>query len=404
MTTSVMAFDDVMAALGIAAPPPEWRVGWEDAVATCPAEVPFLADSFLDEVQAVCQYGDDIVAGLRGAMDAIRADARLSTLAWLCHREAFLADPEPATWGWPSPIPLFNGVVVLSGLPLMIARNRLRGIPDAVTRAVARDLELWMRHDRHLDGTWDFSRLGWMMNHVRGRLYRLGRLQFVHQPFKGRVLAYRHRATGAVTALSAAGVQYRRDGLVNGTNGRSEEDAWTSTLLEADGAVTGYPVDPRGVVGLEPATLALTEWECVLRPGDATLDLHIPQDGPMDYAQCGAALQEALAFYPRYFPEQPAPRAFTCFTWLLDPQYSDLLPTSSNIVRFQHEFYCFPLCSDDSDPFFRVFGGKPADLHAAPRDTTLRRAMLDHTLAGNAFRQAAGFILIQGHAWGEGYW
>jgi hypothetical protein len=405
MTVQAMAFDEVMAALGILAPPEEWRGGWAAALESCPAEVPFLTDAFLDEVQAVCGYAEEIVAALRDAQRAVRADPRLTRLAWLCHREAFRAATEPAAWGWPNPIPLFTAVVVLSGLPLIIARNRANGIPDAVTRATCRDLELWMRHDRLPNGTWAFSRLGWMMHHIHGRLHRLGRLQFVHQPFTGRVAVYRHRATGTVTTLSTAGVVYRRDGLVNGTNGRSEDDAWTATLAETADAVTGHPIAPRGFADPTPVTLNLAEWVPVLAKGDPTLDLHIPQDGPMDHQHCGEALRQALAFYPRYYPALPAPRAFTCYTWLLDPQYSDLLPPTSNIVRFQREFRCFPLPSDDLDPFFRVFGGKPADLHAAPRDTTLRRAMLDHTLAGGAFRQAGGFILIDGLDWGgAGAW
>ena len=116
----------------------------------------------------------------------------------------------------------------------------------------------------------------------------------------------------------------------------------------------------------------------------------------MDHAACGEALRQARAFFPRYFPELPPARAFVCCTWLFDTQYEKLLPAESNIVRFQREFYCYPVKSDDDDPFFRVFGGKPADLRTAPRDSTLRRAMLDHTLAGNAFRIAGGFMLIDG--------
>jgi hypothetical protein len=42
-----------------------------------------------------------------------------------------------------------------------------------------------------------------------------------------------------------------------------------------------------------------------------------------------------------------------------------------------------------------VFGNKPADLSQAPRDSSLRRAILDHLQAGNSMHKGMGFILRQ---------
>lgn len=406
--TTLPAFDGTMAALGISAPPDEWRAPWEAIQVAFPvAGLPCLVPHFLDDLNETCHYAEDILDALREAIMCVRGDERLARLAWLWH--SLLIAPDAAALhvlDWPRPTAIgpaaemFPAVVLLMQLPRLIAQHRECGIPAAVTRATCRDLEVWMRHALRTSGAWGFTRLAWMQHHCAGRLYRLGRLQFIHKPFTGAVRVYRHRGTGTVLALSAPGVRYRRDGLLDGTNGRVDAGAWTATLDDDGIAVRGFPLHPTGHALQAAVTLPRGEWESVLAEGDPILDMHIPEDGPMDHAQCGEALRQALAFFPRYFPELPPARAFFCYSWLLDAQYEQLLPPNSNIVRFLREFYCFPACTDDLDPFFRVFGGKPADLHAAPRDTTLRRAMLDFTLAGGALHLASAFILIDGLQWG----
>ena len=402
-----MTCDAVMTALGYRETPEAWRAGWEQAQAGFPtAGLPFITEGFLAEVQDTCGYAEEILAELHAICARVRGNAELARLAWLWHTLAFEA---PDVISWPNPpclgaqAAMFPAVVLLSGLPRLFALHRARNLPREVTRATCRDLELWMRHARRFTGEWGFTRLFWMQHHCAGRLYRLGRLQFIHKAFPdGQVIVFRRRADpSGVVALSASGLRYRRDGLLDGTNDRTDPEAWTATLEMGDDAVYGYPILPTGAASAERVTLPRSAWMPALSPGDPILEMHIPADGPMEHAACGEALRQALEFFPRYFPELPPAHAFACWSWLLDTQYAQLLPPASNIVRFQLEFHCFPQRSDDRDPFFRVFGSHAVDLQTAPRDTTLRRAMLDFTLAGNALHMAAGFILIDNLAWKE---
>jgi hypothetical protein len=78
------------------------------------------------------------------------------------------------------------------------------------------------------------------------------------------------------------------------------------------------------------------------------------------------------------------------------------LPTTSNIVRFQREFYLAPLPNaDDSQLFERVFGERPKDLSGLPRDTSLRRSVLDYVDAGGRFHGAGAVIFPEDLAWGQ---
>jgi hypothetical protein len=53
-----------------------------------------------------------------------------------------------------------------------------------------------------------------------------------------------------------------------------------------------------------------------------------------------------------------------------------------------------PVLSNDKATLSRVFGEYPIDVDSAPRDTTLRRAILDWMRAGGRMCSASGFILI----------
>jgi hypothetical protein len=77
-----------------------------------------------------------------------------------------------------------------------------------------------------------------------------------------------------------------------------------------------------------------------------------------------------------------------------------MLPPDSNIVRFQKEFYLFPIFSGGRSGFERIFGGDFRDLSKAPRDTTLRRAVLGHLEAGGYLRGGGALLFAEDLDWG----
>jgi hypothetical protein len=62
-------------------------------------------------------------------------------------------------------------------------------------------------------------------------------------------------------------------------------------------------------------------------------------------------------------------------------------------VRFLNDYHLFPLKSKEEWTLDRVFGTPQIDPATAPRDTRLRRAMLDFMAAGHRMIAAGGFIL-----------
>jgi len=404
-------FDDIMASIGIDETPAGWREAWEEAQAAFPGDVPFLTDDFIEDACRFCAHPEDIRRELLRAAAQIREDPGLSRAAWFLH-QLYYCNPMPPgsevfTWpfvanalAWPQA--MIAALVLLAGVPRLRALHAVRGIPEEVTRDTLRDIEVWMRHFRRSYGYWGLKNMGWPTNHFAGRLYRLGRLEFIHTEYHGPARAFLHRETGRVVTLWGGEAKIRRDGYIDGTNDIFDEETWALDFNMSEDIAEGCLINPVGLVTQQRVMLPLAEWRPALLPGDPVIDIHIPEDGKMDFDDCGESLRQAQAFFLRHFPERSPAVAFVCGTWFFDAQYQQLLPPTSNILRFQREFYLHPLLSHDREAFWRVFGELPDGLANAPRDTALRRAMLDFKASGGLLRSAAGFCLIDGMEWGAG--
>jgi hypothetical protein len=133
----------------------------------------------------------------------------------------------------------------------------------------------------------------------------------------------------------------------------------------------------------------------VFADGDPVLDMHIPAIGPLTPQACDASQDEARAFFAKHFPERDY-RYGTCESWLLDEQLCDVLPASSNIVRFQKRFTHDPewFSPGDDDTVRFTFGRLPKDLGELPQDTTLERGIVGHLRAGGHWRIRRGWLEI----------
>ncbi|MFC0096669.1 acyltransferase domain-containing protein [Micromonospora marina] len=129
--------------------------------------------------------------------------------------------------------------------------------------------------------------------------------------------------------------------------------------------------------------------------GDAeAVDLHIPDAGPLTPEAVDASLGRARVFFPRHFPGERY-TAFSCGSWLLDPQLREYLPEHSNIVRFQRRFTLEPHQEQDTpdgdvEVLRFVFRSLSTPLDRLPRRTVLQRAVIDHMRAGRHWQWRRG--------------
>ena len=404
--------DTLLKRLNLAGKPPPWAEDWDAAEEDRVPEV--LGTDFVESRTHVIGMAHDLRAAMLDALPGLAADEMIRRLAGRLARRMQAVQPDfrklaAEVTAWPrlrretvgvEGVELLPAYLWLAGVPWLSRFYRDHGIPDTVFRDTLYDIDIWARHFRERNGgRWGLVQNTWLANHFSGNLFRIGRLQFQFGTNCYPYHAWRRGARGPVVLLADSGLHFSADGLAAGRK-PADNLPIASRYEETDTRVSGLAVHPAGHVLPEPITLDRKEWHKVLGADNRVLHVHIPADGPMDFDACGESFRGALEFFGRHFPEY-AWLAWTCGSWLMDPQFDGRLRESSNILRFLREFYLFPLPDATGDSHFeRVFGTKEVDPKSAPRDTSLRRVLLEFVEAGGTWRAGGGVIFPDDFEWG----
>jgi hypothetical protein len=382
-------------------------VGWEDDWHKSQASFPgndlfFLQKPFIQEAGEMSGLSPDAIQALNYAAEKLSTATGIPGILWHAHFLFFKEEQYPRDAILPflnirgmeeKVLSLIYVFILFSGYPEMKKNYQDKGISEQILRDTLLDIAIWMDDFKTKNGYWGFKALGWLMNHLQCKLFRIGRLQFMPAVFEGDIRVYRNITTQKIMVYSEPGIQYRADGLINGTNDIFENDGiWTSSLEESGDCIRGILINSQAHAVNHLEEISLSDYELVLTKGNPIMEVHIPAGQPLKHEDCFKSYQAALSFYDKFFPEVQF-NGFCCTSWLLDNQLSLLLPAKSNIVQFQQDYFMYPYKGTDSQTFERVFGGKSADLAKAPRNTPLQAAILDYCLQGNNMRMGAGFIL-----------
>ncbi|WP_285725003.1 acyltransferase domain-containing protein [Psychromicrobium xiongbiense] len=130
-----------------------------------------------------------------------------------------------------------------------------------------------------------------------------------------------------------------------------------------------------------------------IRPGEAVLETHIPESGPLSVEAVADSFRQAGTFFAEHFPALPV-RFATCTSWLLDPYLADRLGERSNITRFARLFTLWGGLEDTpGDAVYFTFRTRDAaDLALAPRETSLQRTVLERIEAGGQWQVGRGYL------------
>jgi len=403
--------DSVLKALDIEDSREALEGDWARSQAQAPGGVPFfLEPDFVARACEAAHIPEEFRPDLARAAEHIARDEAATALAW--HAHWWMHETGDFSFervrSWPrlthslGPAGgLLYLLALIGGYERMQRIHHEHDIPAEIVRDTLSQIELYLRPTRKEQGYPEAipHRIAWLNNHFRGVIYRLARLQFQFGDSHYRIRVFRDDAAGRVVALSEEGVRFRPDGQLL----RAQDDpdgSWQATLTVTASEAVGHPILPEGRALPDPISLPLNRWRQVLAPGDPVLNLHIPGGEPMYYERCGEAFETALEFFPRHFPDYRF-NAFVCGSWILNTCLQELLPDTSNLVRFQREVYLFPIgLSDESLPQ-SIFDGVPEDLSQAPRDTALQRAYIDAMQAGGLVAGGGGcFLLPEDVKWG----
>ncbi|MBG6107397.1 acyltransferase domain-containing protein [Frigoribacterium sp. CG_9.8] len=133
----------------------------------------------------------------------------------------------------------------------------------------------------------------------------------------------------------------------------------------------------------------------VMVAGDWVPGIHIPESGPLTPQAVDDSLVQARAFFSTHFPDKPVAAA-ACVSWLLDPYLVEHLPEDTNIVSFVCRFTALGRPYDDATAalFFMFRTRDLRKLPDLPRDSTLRRLVLDRALTGDPWQIGSGYLRL----------
>lgn len=305
---------------------------------------------------------------------------------------------------------LFYLLAYLSALPQAWAKYQALGVGRAVFRDTFLDVRYYVCDYQELHGVWGYAHFPWIWRHFAAEIFRLGRLQYMRQPFPGGVHALRRRADGKIVLLADPEQPLRSDGhaLGAGLEEGQEADAalgWRPVFERLSDGWRGHVVAPYGFATSAARHFAAEDWELALQPGDPVLDIHIPRSDPLTPETIAPSLRAAAEFFTRLAGQtaagEAAFKAFFCHTWFFTPQLQQLLPRASALVQFQRQFYLYPNAGGPGFLWDFVFGERFRERATAPRDTRLRRAVLEHLEQGGELFDMPGVYLHQPEDWGS---
>lgn len=385
---------------------------WEYSRQSQPRDWQLLQRAHWQNYREWCGCAPEVDAALEEVVAHIESNPALHALAWHCCRLIFETDDYARFREWTALLPLLEEIrpairstffllLALDAAPRLRERNERRAVPEKITRDTLQDIAIATRRfARYNNGATGIEPrlLNWHRLVSSGELFRIGRLEYHARPFQARVRVYRHRETRRVLALSEPDIAYDAGGhlLLHDAQGQSlqnQSEFWRSTFHETATTIRAHPVSPRGFARKQRVEIRAEEWQLVFASGDKVLVVHIPEGESVTLENSRASFEQAHAFFSQRFPEYSL-RAFATNSWMFNTQFETMLAPTSKMLAWQHELYLFPAVSSGKDGLYFVFNRDEIDLATAPRDTTLRRAIIDHLQAGSTLRNGGMFFLF----------
>ena len=137
--------------------------------------------------------------------------------------------------------------------------------------------------------------------------------------------------------------------------------------------------------------------EVLIKPGDICINIHIDRHGRLEPKMVDESLSLAKKNIKKYFPNT-SKIIYRCHSWLLSLQMELFLTKDRHIMYFQSLFLLLPPNDEDTgDDFFRfLFNTQKTNLdfsiEALPEDTSLRKNVKKHLLAGKSVQEGRGLI------------
>ena len=365
-----------------------------------PDGIPACDLSLIDRLQREYELFGKYFEAVKEAACQINADPNRS--AWVKFGSAYIAAHDrtvagkfvlPPADGTPAGdlLPLF---ILLPQIPRSLDEYRRRGFGEGEIARAAQSYRGGISVVEEQTGRPGINKLyfGWLMHYIKADIFKCHSLQFELHNLPNKAVFLKNRRTGEVLPVATTGTFHASGIQILGSAGYTDpEGAFTVRLEEDEHAFRGHGVY-NGVVSAGATEFLKEEWECILRPGDRCLGVHIPRGADISTEAIDRSLDEARRVLRERYPEFES-KAFFCSSWLLDPSLKRLLGPNAKISGFLSRFVCAPQKSAGQHVFGNVFAKNSGPLEDLPEDTTLRRLLKQFYLDGHYIYAYYGVIV-----------
>lgn len=228
----------------------------------------------------------------------------------------------------------------------------------------------------------------WYLIFIYAEMFDHDCFNYQFRAFYGGAIILKNKKTGEFVPMMIENT-FHRNGLVLGSGGADDaEGSFTAQYQETDDAYIGNLVY-YGRVEKDPTVCRKSEWECVLRPDDEVLAVHIPRGTDISHDKFIKSFQGGVAYAKKTFPERKI-KFLVCFSWMMDPDLRKLLPPESKLMGFKNAFVSYPLMSTGSEAKHWVFPGCKCEISELPEETSLQRNLKKMMLGGDFLHYTAG--------------
>lgn len=300
------------------------------------------------------------------------------------------------------PVPTPDGTLLTSMLPFYILVAQIPGSMEEYRRRGFSDEEVLdlikvyrgslatVEEHTGLPGT-NALYYGWDSHFAKNQIFKAGGLQFEMRTVPGKAIYLREKETGRVVPVLCSGT-YHASGMQElGSAGYEDPEGALCCSFREDGEnYYGHGVYD-SVVFAHAQAFPKAQWECVLRPDDPCLGMHIPKGADISVEAMDRAIDAAHALVKERFPEFCGEKVY-CSSWLLDPALGKLLGEDAKITQFQNRYVRYPQKSGGMHVFGHVFPKNFGSYEQLPENTRLERGLKQLYLGGGYIYSYAGVI------------
>lgn len=286
---------------------------------------------------------------------------------------------------------LFAALVFAAEIPMTRERYLARGFDEEMVKRCIGNLRRNIWVTELTEGRKALKLYGWLTHYTKAVIFDHKGLNYQPSIWEPNALVLKNKKSGEFVIVMIHG-RFHKSGLVLGSAGAVEEEgSFGADFSEQIDAFFGHPVKD-GRVQPNLCTFLKNEWEAVLRPGDAVINLHIPRNTDFDPAHVDESLCEGIQLSQKHFPELDL-KGVICCSWMLDPAVSRILGKDAKITSFASRFEKHPVNDPSGTACMSyVFPGEHVETSALSERTALQRGVKSLLLSGDCIRWTMGVM------------